>query len=756
MTTVATRAAVRMALLAGAAWVLAPTGAHAQETTNPPPAADANGPAIDDIVITAQRREESLQKTPIAVTAISGEDLRAQNITSVADLARIAPSLSINASGSNAPTASVPLIYIRGIGQPDPAIYSDPGVPVYVDGTYVAKSAGGALDLPDIQRVEILRGPQGTLFGKNAVGGAVNVVTATPGKDPQVRVEFTGGTYNLLQARAYASVAASDTLGLSVAVNLKGQDGYGDRLAINGKRLGRLGDQDRLSGRVKLRWAPTNALTIDLAADYSAYTDTVTPGQTKIIQSNLLNLWNANVGGPQLGITISQANTASGRYDNFSQAYQPARDRIYGLSGTLTYDLGGGFSLKSISAYRNAHIYFLRDTDGSPATYIEISRNSRSRQYTQEVQLLGKLFDDKLNFIVGGFYLREDASEFNVATILPGLYRTLHVAGFDIGRRYISTQSTDSYALYAQGTLKITSRLSLTAGIRYTEDRKDVTVFVDSPESGIVYVPTTPLKGDYNAFTPRFSLDYQVTPNVLIYASASRGYKSGGFNQRPATAVSLTEFQPETLWSYEAGIKSDLFDHHIRANFAVYRANYSNIQLTRQILINNQIISDINNVAKARIQGFEGELTIVPVKGFELSGTVGYVDDKYTKLQPGAIVAPTGKIPYVPTWNVGVSARYKIDLGSGGTLTPSVNYAYRSSSFSTPINSAVSFMPSYGIIGARLAYAPRKGPWEVSVFGTNLADKRYITSIGDSQGIGIVYQLLGRPREFGATLAFHF
>jgi iron complex outermembrane receptor protein len=756
MTTINTRATVRAALLVGAACGFAPM-AHAQETTNPPPTANStNAPAIDDIVVTAQRREESLQKTPVAVTAVSSEQLRSDNITSVADLARTAPSLSISPSGSNAPTASVPIIYIRGIGQPDPAIYSDPGVPIYVDGTYVAKSAGGALDLPDISRVEILRGPQGTLFGKNAVGGAINLVTATPGKDPETRLEFTGGSYNLAQLRAFTNLTATDTLGFTFALSAKTEDGFGNRLAPNGRQIGKLGDQFHFAGRAKMRWTPTPALTVDLAGDYTRYNDTVTPGQTRIVPSNLLNLWNANVGKPQLGIVISQANTASGKYDNYSQSQQPARDRIYGVSGTVTYDLGGGFSLKSISAYRDAHIQFKRDSDGSPTTYIEISRDSYSRQFTQEVQLLGKLFDDRLTFIAGGFYLNENAREFNVATIVPGLYRTLHVPGFDIGRRYFSTQKTDSYAAYAQATLKIVPGLSLTAGIRYTEDKKDVTVFVDSPESGIVYVPTTRLNGDWHAFTPRFSLDYQVTPNILFYASASRGYKSGGFNQRPATLVSLTEFQPETLWSYEAGMKSDLFDHHVRANIAVYRSDYQNIQLTRQILINNQIVSDINNVAKARIQGIEGELTIVPVRGFELSGTVGYVDDKYTKLQPGAIVALNNKIPYVPTWNVALTARYKIDLGAAGSLTPSVNYAYRSSSFATPNNTAVSFMPAYGLLGGRIAFAPRNGPWELSVFGTNLTNKRYITSIGDSSGIGIVYQLFGRPREIGATFALHF
>lgn len=743
-------------LLLGAASVLIPATAEAQQIAQAQPTpASPDTAAIGDIIVTAQRREESLQRTPVAVTAIGSQQLRDDHIVSVADLARTTPSLSISASGSNAPTAAVPIIYIRGIGQPDPAIYSDPGVPVYVDGVYVAKSAGGAIDLPDISRVEILRGPQGTLFGKNAIGGAINVVTATPGVAPETRLELTGGNYSLYEFRGFTNFAPSDTLGISLAADAKHENGYGDRLDTAGDKIGRMGDQRHLSGRAKLRWKPTDRLTVDLAADYTRYHDTATPGQTTIVSSAILNLWNANVGS-KLGTIVSQSVAASGSYDNYSENPQPAHDQIYGFSGTLGYDLGGGFALKSITAYRHFTESFTRDADGSPAVYLEVSRASRSRQFTQEVQLSGKLFDDKLDFIAGGFYLHENAIENNTATIVPGLYRALHVPNFDIGRRYNDTQITDSYAAFAQANYHFSSRLSLTAGLRYTEDHKDATVFVDSPESGITYVPTTPLADHWHALTPRLSLNYQVASTILLYASASRGYKSGGFNERPATLSSLTEFQPETVWSYEIGAKSDLFNHHLRTNLALYRSEYNNIQLTRQILINNVIVSDVNNVAKARIQGVEAEVTVVPVRHLELTGTLGYVDDKYTKLQPGAVVSIDNKIPYVSTWNLVFSGRYRIDLADMGTLTPSVNWAYRSASYAVPNNSAVSYLPAHGLLGARIAYAPSHGAWEVSVFGTNLTNKRYLTSVGDSSGIGVVYQLLGKPREFGGTVGFHF
>ena len=210
------------------------------------------------------------------------------------------------------------------------------------------------------------------------------------------------------------------------------------------------------------------------------------------------------------------------------------------------------------------------------------------------------------------------------------------------------------------------------------------------------------------------------------------------------------------MLSYETGFKSDLLDHHVRLNVAAFRAAYSNIQLQRNILVGTTIVTDVNNVAKARIQGVEGELTIVPTAGLELAANIGYAHNEYTEIQPGAVVTPTSKIPYAPQLTYSLSARYAIPLGAAGSLTPSINYAYRSHTFVTPANTPVSFIPSYGLLSGRLTYAPANGPWSASLFATNLTDKRYLTSVGDSSGIGIVYRILGRPREFGGSVTVKF
>jgi iron complex outermembrane recepter protein len=717
-----------------------------------PPTTTAPDAGIAEIIVTAQRREESLQRTPIAITALSGDQLRAQNITGLADLARVAPNVAISASGFTTPTNAIPIVYIRGVGQQDPSLQTEPGVPVYVDGVYVARSAGGAIDLPDIVRVEVLRGPQGTLFGKNTIGGALNIVTVTPGVNPQTQVELTAGNFALYQARGFTNQAISDTLGVSVALNYKHQNGYGRRLDAGGNVLGRLGDQRNFSGRLKLRWQPTDRLTFDLAGDYSQYRNTATPSQTTIVPSGLLNLWNARIGNAA-GTPVNQAGAASGDYDNFSRNRQPANDDLGGVSATLAYDLGDA-TLKSITAYRGLDESFGRDADSSAATYIEITRDTRVRQFTQELQLGGKLFDGRVDYLFGGFYLKETGTELNIGTIIPGLF--LLRAGPEIARRQFLDQTTDNYAVFGQATAHLSDNLNLTLGGRYTSETKRGLVDVRGPESGIVYVNNVEVSRSWKAFTPRIALDYQITPKILAYVSYSEGFKGGGINGRPSNLAALTIFDPEEVASYEAGLKADLFDRHVRANFAVFRADYSNIQLQRNVLINNAIVTDVNNVAKSRIQGFEAEIAIVPVAGMEFAGSVGYAHNEYTEIQPNAVVLPDSKIPYAPELTYNLSAHYAIPLGSASTLTPSVNYAWRSKAYVTPANTPASLLPAYGLLSARLTYAPKSGPWEASLFATNLTNERYLTSVGDSTGIGIIYNILGRPREFGGTVMLRF
>lgn len=709
---------------------------------------------LQEVVVTAQRREEALQQTPIAVTALDAAGLRENNINTIADVANLVPNLAISSSGYTTPSAALPVLYIRGIGQQGPAVYTDPGVAIYVDGVYAANSVGGAIDLPDIARVEVLRGPQGTLFGKNAIGGAINVVTQVPGQNPQTDLEVSTGNYDLAHIRGFTNQAISDTLGVTAAFDIKRQDGFGWRLAYpSDERLGRLGDQDHMSGRLKARWTPVERLAVEVSADVSRYRDTATPSQTIVVPAANLTKWNNLVGAP-LGLTYSQADAASGRYDNFAENPQPVDDNIRGVKTTLEYDLGWG-KLKSITAYRDASDSFSRDTDGSPIVYFEDTRHMHSRQTTEELQLLGNLFDSRLSYILGAFYLHDNASQQDVFYAMPGLFTAdpNRNGSENVSRDTKAQQTTFSRAAFIQGTWHLTDQLGLTGGVRYTAETKQATVFEQSLETGTVGLPNVHATGHWPATTPHASLDYQITPDTLAYISATRGFKSGGFNGNASNLAGFVNFQPETVWSYEVGLKSEFFDHHLRANLAAFRANYDNIQLN---LIQNGV-NTVFNAEGARIQGYEAELTAIPFGRLELFGTIGYVDDKYTKIQPAITLINYGNtIPYTPKYTESVGARYGLKLGDYGSLTPNVNFSYRSSTYTQPNNTAASYMQGYGLLSARIEYVPQRGNWDVSVFGTNLMDKRYVISAGDSTGSGIIVHLYGAPIEYGVHFAVHF
>src|SRR5882757_6168608 len=686
-------------------------------------AADESEFKLEEIVVTAQRREESLQTTPIAVTALTAADLQQQNVTTLADVSRLAPNLSISAAGYTAATNALPVIYIRAVGQQDPSIYSDPGVPVYVDGVYVARSAGGAIDLPDIARVEVLRGPQGTLFGKNAVGGAVNITTTNPGATPGGSFSVSGGSYSMREFRTYLNFGSSETFGVGLALNSHNQDGYGRILSYTtGQEVGRMGDQDHVSGRLRVHWALSESFKLDLSGDYTKYRDTQAESQGVIVTANNLTQWNNLVHNP---VVVTQAVAASGKYDYFAEGPHQVLDQLGGGSLTAEYLLGG-VTLKSITAYREANDEVARDADGTPAVLLESQRFMHSAQFTQELQALGTAFNDNLSYIAGLYYLHDASRQYDPTNVVSGLWLASapvgpfpHNPGFDVSRNYNDTQKTDSYAAFGQATYHFTTDLALTAGARYTSETKHATIFVQSPESGAIYVPTTKLHDTWKALTPRLALDYQLTSDLLLYGSVAKGFKSGGFNGRPGNLQSLSEFQPETLWSYEVGMKSEWFEHRLRGNLAAFYSDYKNIQLSRQLLIGTVLYSDLLNVAGSKVQGFELELTALPLQGLEVRASAGYTYNKYTDIQPQAPVSPTSKIPYAPEKTANISVRYELNLGDAGTLTPSVGYSYRSDTYTTPSNTSISRLPSYELFDARLAYKPVNTFWDIALYGKN-------------------------------------
>ena len=740
-----------MSATSGSASDTSPTAPETPATTSP------SDRQLGDIIVTAQRKSENLQRTPIAVTALSADDLRAKSTQSFSDLAKSVPGLSISSASTTAPGGALPVVYIRGIGQQDPSIFQDPGVGIYVDGVYVARAAGAAIDLPDIGRVEVLRGPQGTLFGKNAVGGAINIVTRDPTKNWTGQLDGTGGSYDLVNLRGYVSGPLSDTIGVSLAADFRNEDGYVDRLAYPSReKIGEQGRERHRSVRGRATWEPIAGLKVDLSADYSHYHDTSAPGiGTLTAPTAVYTLWNNLVGIPS-GLPWTQANTNTGdKYKTFATGPNFANDDIYGFSGTLSYGLGDA-TIKSITAYRHMKEAYSRDSDGSPVNFFNATGFHKLKQFSEELQLYGHALDSKLDYMGGLYYLRETGNEQDFADVAPGLYTATHNPALEIGRLYGVGVLTNSYAAFGQTTFHFNDKLSATVGIRYTSESKSDDVSSFGVESGILYVPPTHVSDRFKAWTPKFGIQYQATSNILFYASATKGFKSGGFNGRINTLAGLTEFNPETVWSYEAGIKATLADRRVRINLAGYHMDYSNLQLAYFILTSTGTVTAVSNVAAAKLNGGEAEITLIPTTGLEIGGSLSYNSNNYTDIQPGAQVVKGDKIPYVPKWQGSASIQYTAELGGGRQLIPRLDFSYQSKSFAVISNSPVSELNPRGLLNARLTYRPSSKRWSIAGYVTNLTNKFYYTSAQDNTTASLLYRLVGRPREFGGTVGFKF
>jgi iron complex outermembrane recepter protein len=733
--------------------VIAADDSLAASTSSAPETAQA----LEEVTVTAERRETDLQKTAIAVTALSQEDLKSRSVTNFSDLAGAVPGLSISGASTTAPGAALPVVYIRGIGQQDPSIFQDPGVGIYVDGVYVARSAGSTIDLPDINRVEVLRGPQGTLFGKNAVGGAINIVTRDPSEEATGSLEATGGDYRLVDVRGYFSGPLSEALQGSIATDLKSEQGYVDRLAYPSREvIGDQGAQNHRSVRGRLRWEPASALTVDFSADYTRYRDSSAAGIGFLTApTSVYNLWNNSVAKPA-GNPWTQANTNTGNfYQTFATGPNYADDDIEGTSATVTYKAAAA-TFRSISAYRYVNEEYSRDSDGSPADFFAATGSHKLHQLSEELQLFGQSFDDRLDWIGGLYFLRETGAEEDLALIAPGLYTLTHNSALELGRLYGVSVSTYSYAAFGELTYHLTDKLGLTAGLRETREHKAADVSSLGTESDTLYVPLTHRSDTFGAWTPKFSVQYQAADALLLYASASEGFKSGGFNGRVSQPAGLTEFQPEKVWSYETGFKLTALDRRLRLNVAGFYMDYSNIQLAYFILTPQGVVNAVESVAAARIDGVEAEVVAVPLEGLRIGGTVSTNNNYYSRIQAGAQVMPGDKIPYVPEYQESAFIEYGARLPNGGELVPRADYSHQSKSYSVINNSPASLLDARTLVNARLTYRFPGGRWSLAAFGTNLGNERYYTSAQDNTSASLLYKLVGPPREYGATVTYQY
>ncbi len=755
-------------LLAGAS--LTAVAAAFPVAAQTPPAQDG-ATTLDEIIVTARRREETLTDVPISITVQTGEQLEARGAVDITALQRVTPNLTLQVSRG---TNSTLTAFIRGIGQQDPLWGFEPGVGLYVDDVYIARPQGAVLDIFDVERIEVLRGPQGTLYGRNTIGGAIKYVTARLDPDaPQFQIRGAVGDYGQQDLVVSASTPLGDRLAVGAAFATYNRDGFG-RNQFTGNDVY---DKDVTAARFSIEARPADNLFFRLSADRTTDDSNANHGhRERPVPAPLAPL----VPVPACLVVLENP------YDTCAGLGDANEVMNQGLSFTGEWDINETLTFKSITAYREGETNSNGiDFDGTPAPILDIAAGGTvygDDQFSQEFQLLYQ--GDRVQGVVGAYFLESTAS---------GQFDTiLQAAGFTQGT--YGAVDTSSFALFGDVAFDVSDRLSLSLGGRWTRDEKDALVFkanylgLGSPITGVNVLPFQTLtdyaaSDVYEEFTPRVSVTYALTPDVNIYAAYGRGFKSGGFDMRgDATATPATQngFEPEIVDSYEVGLKGSLFDRRARFSTAVFYTDYQGQQITTQQVnpAGTGVVSFVDNVGSSTIWGFEFEGQAYLTDRLTANLALGYVDAEFNEFLayvPNAAPPPafvqtdvsdSRQFQNTPSWTGNVSLQYDHPLGRHGSVQVLGSMSFRSetSMFETPF--AEVDQPAYELYDLSVVWTTADDRWRVGLHGRNLTDELYRTGaytfafnpaapstlvFGDS-----VIGFYGPPRTVSLTVGYRF
>jgi iron complex outermembrane recepter protein len=760
----------------------------------------AEQPGLTDIVVTAQRRSTNLQQTPISITALTGDSLRERGANDVSGVTDSTPNVQLVTSSQASGGSNFAQLFIRGVGQTDFYITKDPAVGLYVDGVYLARAPGALLQLLDLERVEVLRGPQGTLFGKNTAGGALSIITKRPDGQMSGVAELQIGNYGRRSvAGSFDVPLVEDRLFLRATALSQHQDGYYERLqaapidnrTADGNSLG------AHSGRVSMRWAPLHNVDVTLSADGTLQRQTATDYQALSINNSPPNiqLYNQLVLSPR-GAMYSDRYVAPRPWTTYSTTPSYNNTDVWGSSGTISWDLGP-VQLKSISAYRALRAAARTDADGTPFDIVASDGVViKQHQISQELQLTGNAFAERFVWVLGLWYFQEKAEDRQSSRQLVGLFEALENAPansivppggaadlcsgdmaamclggmgnpanarFDLSRNFLRTLRGRSYAAFGQAALKVTDALSFTVGARISREEKTFTFDETRPlRDNMSSFGELKVDPSWNVFTPRLGAEYRFMPALMAYASYAWGFKAGGITGRPMSRELFRAFDPERLVTYELGAKSEWLDHRLRLNVAAFYSQYRDIQITTNTTdMQGMFVRLEQNAGSGTIKGFEAEATLAPIRSLNISAAIGYTDFEFTSLlpqegPPGMSITLDSQLPYTPKLTAAASASYRIDLGAAGFLTPRADFDYSSGYFVDIPNTQAIAQGRYALINARLAYAPRSLKWEAYLASTNLANAAIIGSgvYGVSNGSQVVSYR--PPRMIFAGARFNF
>ena len=803
-------------------------------TTDVALAQQEGGFGLEEIVVTARKREENLQDTPLSISAFTANELKQRQIQTTTQLADVTPNLTFDSYSPSSGQNSSSQIYIRGIGQLDFTAVTDPGVGLYLDGVYMARSIGGAMDFLDLERIEILRGPQGTLFGRNTIGGAVLLHSVRPNGESSSSLEIEIGSDELAAATLDANVPFSENFFGKFSLTKRQRDGYVERVQLGERQTSGialdtdgkwLGDDDSLGFRASFVWEANDNLDFFLTADYTDEDENGSPSTSAGLndQRTFPIAGNAYRGPAPPSFPVNSSCPAvtwpppspstnndfkclndtweRDPYESEGTAEIFSKMEMYGLSLEANWSINDQLSFKSITAYRDFDADSSRDGDGTPYRLFHTQDPFTQTQFSQELQLSGTAFGDKLEWVVGAYYFEEEAENANPVQ-LPFPYVGAIISGGEV--------ENENYAFFSQATYDFTEQWSLTAGVRYTDETKEFYPYswADSPvirgrdgdtysyiqsgsgstndyfyemcptysasndycdpdkkahrrfRAGERLIPEGWYEQEYDDWTPMLSLAYTASDDMMLYASWSEGFKSGGFDQRYNVYYpEPTTYEPEEATTWEAGIKSSWADNTLRLNAALYYTDYQDVQ----IVVRQSFAPITFNAGEAEIRGFEVESTWIPTASWLVQAAVGYIDAEYTKIKLEQTVQDrTGinedlSLPQTPEWSANLGIAWTGDF-DGWTVTPRVDWNYTDDVYNNAVNTPQLKQDAYYMINAAISLQSDDGSWEFRLAGRNLNDEEVLVAgtSGYSTPSGYTDRAFARGAEASLSAKYNF
>ena len=709
---------------------------------------------LDKVTVTARRREETLKDVPVAVTALSAQALETLDVKDLGDLQGQVPSLTVYAArGSNSTLTT----FIRGVGQADPLWGVDPGVGIYFDDVFIARPQGALLEVFDVQRIEVLRGPQGTLYGKNTIGGAIKYVSRPLEAGNGGSISLGAGNYGQLNVKAAANFSSADgeLRGRVAGASLK-RDGYGKNLTDGSD----VSNQDTQAGRINVGYFPTSLpFTVQLSAD-----ETRDKSNMRGFQRMAANAFDPLKTPPM-----------ASRYDIASGMPNKNNTTSKGNSLTATWAISEAWAAKYITAERRSDTSTGIDFDGLPNKIADVLATYKDKSRSHELQL--SYDGSNSNGVMGLYAFDGQAGGQVLNNFINLIFGDTHGTVFTKGK-----------AAYADWSWKLSPRLGASAGVRYTQEEKHAVV-LNRSYSDATFSTITAVSADFDKTrkvsntAPKLGLDYKLNDQTNLYASLSRGFKSGGYNVRANTAAvpaSAKPFDDEILDSLELGSKMSFDGGRFELNTAVFSNNYKNVQLsvfTSYTLPNNTqgFFGDFTNAGQGTVQGFEAEYQFLPSENWVVSGNLAWLDAKYDEYNfydpsVGATVniADEETFTNAPDFSGAINVEWRTDLANGGRVSARVGYSYQSDVVATTETKRATTPPlapfgrppisqdGYGLVNAGVIWNVNDN-WTLSLQGTNLADEEYMTTgYNLNQAVGVYTGFYGAPRQYSLMARYDF